>query len=383
MDPAARSQQLTAWALELGFDRAGVAVLRAASTGEAYLAWLARGDQAGMAYLSRRKEARLDPRTLLPGARSAVCVALHYAPLAAGSEGTGRLDEGVARYARGRDYHNFMGRRLRRLAARIRSAYPGAVARAFVDTGPVLERELASAAGLGAVGKNTMLLHPEGGSYFLLGEVLTTLDLEPSQPLADLCGSCTRCLEACPTGALAAPYRLDSRRCISYWTIEHRGPIAEEMRGRLGGWVFGCDACQEACPWNAAPSARDHPEFASGAERRDLDLGGLLALGEAEYRRRFLGSPMQRARREGLQRNAAVALGNRREEGGLAALIEALGTAEPLVRGHAAWALGRLGGAEAHRALEHALASEREGAVRSEIGRALADGPIEREAEPR
>ncbi|MGH9465592.1 MAG: tRNA epoxyqueuosine(34) reductase QueG, partial [Thermoanaerobaculia bacterium] len=336
VDPGERSRQLTAWALEVGFDRAGVAAVGRAATGDAYLAWLARGDQAGLTYLARRVEARLDPRRLLPGARSALCVALQYgSPEESGPPGT--LGRAVARYARGRDYHNFMGRRLRRLAERIRRAFPGAAARAYVDTGPVLERELAAAAGLGAVGKNTMLLHPEGGSYFLLGEVLTTLDLEPDQPVADLCGTCTRCLDACPTGALAAPYRLDSRRCISYWTIEHRGPIDEPMRSQLGGWVFGCDICQEACPWNAGPAAPERPEFAPAAERRDLDLAGLLRLSEAAYRTRFRGSPLQRAGRAGLQRNAAVALANPEVEGA-AVLIEVLQAGEPLTRSHAAWA---------------------------------------------
>ncbi len=372
MDPGERSQQLRAWALELGFDRAGVAALGPAATGDAYLAWLARGDQAGMDYMARRVELRLDPRRLLPGARSAVCVALHYAPLAEELAPAADLWAGVARYARGRDYHNVMGRRLRRLAERIRRAFPGTAARACVDTAPLLERELAAAAGLGAVGKNTLLLHPEGGSYFLLGEVLTTLELEPDEPLADLCGTCTRCLEACPTGALAAPYRLDSRRCISYWTIEHRGAIDEPMRSELGDWVFGCDICQEACPWNSGPAPRDRPEFALAAERRDLDLTGLLGLGEKAYRDRFRGSPMQRARREGLQRNAAVALGNRPRANGTAALIEALREGEPLTRRHAAWALGRLSSAAGRRALEQALASEADGAVRSEIAQALA-----------
>ncbi len=383
VEPNERSRRLTAWALELGFDRAGVAALGPASTGHAYLAWLERGDQAGMAYLEHRVESRLDPRTLLPGARSAICVALHYAPRPAENEPLGDLWPRVARYARGRDYHNFMGRRLRRLAARIRREFPGTAARAYVDTGPVLERELAAAAGLGAVGKNTMLLHPRGGSYFLLGEVLTTLELEPDQPLADLCGSCSRCLEACPTGALAAPYRLDSRRCISYWTIEHRGPIDTEMRDELGGWVFGCDLCQEACPWNAGPPFSERGEFALAEERRDLDLGGLLALTGTDYRGRFRGSPLQRAGREGLQRNAALALGAGPAERATSTLAAALRVAEPLARGHAAWALGGLRSPAARKALREALASEADDAVRSEITGALARWEVGSRADER
>ncbi len=376
-----RAGLLRRWALEAGFDRAGVAPLGPAATGEAFRAWLARGDHAGMEYMARRHDERLDSRRLLPGGRSAVCVALHYAPVADEGEPTG-VWAGVARYARGRDYHNFMARRLRRLAARIREAFPGVATKVCVDTAPILERELAAAAGLGAVGKNTVLLHPEAGSYFLLGEVLTTLDLEPDVPMADLCGSCTRCLDACPTGALAAPYRLDSRRCISYWTIEHRGAIPEPMRSLLGEWLFGCDLCQQACPWNAAPGTRAGGEFATPPERRDLDLAGILALDGESYRRRLRGSPLQRARREGLQRNAAIVMGNRGEAGSAAALAGALHEGEPSLRGHAAWALGRLGTEGARGALRAALGGEADATVRGEIVAALAAAGAAASADP-
>jgi epoxyqueuosine reductase len=237
-----------------------------------------------------------------------------------------------------------MGRGLERLARRVGAAFPGCRSRPYVDTGPLLERELAARAGLGAVGKNTLLLHPEAGSWFLLGELLLTLDLAPDLPLADLCGSCTRCLEACPTGALAEPYRLDSRRCISYWTIEHRGEIPEPVRPLLGDWVFGCDLCQEACPWNAAPAGAAHPDLRLPPERAELDLAGLLALESRDYAERFRGSPMKRAKLEGLQRNAAVAMGNRGGAAYAGPLARAAGEGSPLLRRHAAWALGRAGG---------------------------------------
>ena len=213
-----------------------------------------------------------------------------------------------------------------------------------MDTGPVLERELAARAGLGAVGKNTMLLHPEAGSWFLLGELFLSLELAPDNPLADLCGSCTRCLDACPTGALPEPYRLDSNLCISYWTIEHRGALPPAVRERMGSWVFGCDVCQIVCPWNEAPEAASHSELEIPPERAELDLAGLLLLGRDEYVERFRGSPMKRAKLEGLQRNAAVAMGNRRQPRYVAALAEAAAEGEPVVREHAAWALGRIGG---------------------------------------
>ncbi|HTG36749.1 MAG TPA: tRNA epoxyqueuosine(34) reductase QueG [Thermoanaerobaculia bacterium] len=376
MDPRATADLLKSWALEAGFDRAGVAQLGAVEHGEALVRWLDRGDQAGMGYLGRRLEARLDPSQVFPGARSALCVALQYHPLYLEEgerqpEPPGDLWRRVARYARGQDYHDVMGERLRTLEERVRAAFPGCETRRYVDTGPVLERELAARAGIGAVGKNTMLLHPEGGSWFLLGELFLSLDLAPDQPLADLCGSCTRCLDACPTGALAEPYRLDSNLCISYWTIEHRGPLPPEARRMVGGWVFGCDVCQEVCPWNAAPAAAVHPEMELPPERGELTLARLLRLPREEYVERFRGSPMKRAKLEGLQRNAAVAMGNRRESRYVQSLTEALRDGESLARGHAAWALGRIGGREARAALEAALAAEADEAVRMEIRTAL------------
>jgi epoxyqueuosine reductase len=377
MHPHPTPTLLQSWALEAGFDRAGVARLAPLEHGEALVRWLERGDQAGMEYLERRVEARADPSKVLPGARSVLCVALQYHPLdredgTRQPEPSGDLWRRVARYARGKDYHDVMGQKLRILEERIRNAF-SCETRRYVDTGPVLERELAARAGMGAVGKNTMLLHPEGGSWFLLGELFLSLDLDPGpvQPVTDLCGSCTLCLEACPTGALAEPYRLDSNRCISYWTIEHRGPLPEEARRMVGGWVFGCDVCQEVCPWNREPAGAVHPEMELTAERGELTLARLLRLPREEYVERFRGSPMKRAKLAGLQRNAAVAMGNRRERRFVVPLAEALREGESLARGHAAWALGRIGGEEARAALEAALAVEGDEAVRGEIRAAL------------
>ncbi|HYG65795.1 MAG TPA: tRNA epoxyqueuosine(34) reductase QueG [Thermoanaerobaculia bacterium] len=350
LDPRATAELLKAWALEAGFDRAGVATLEPLEHGPSLLRWLERGDQADMSWMERRVEARLDPGQVHPGARSVLFVALQYHPLSK-EDGTeeaepdGDLWPRVARYARGKDYHEVMGARLKALAARVREAFPGCDTRPYVDTGPVLERELAARAGMGAVGKNTLLLHPEGGSWFLLGELFLTLDLAPDVPLADMCGSCTRCLEACPTGALAEPYRLDSRRCISYWTIEHRGSLPPEAREMVGEWVFGCDLCQEACPWNTLPEGSTHPELELPPERGELDLARLLLLGRDEYVERFRGNPMKRPKLEGLQRNAAVAMGNRGSARYVPALRQALEEGTPLVQEHAAWALERIGGA--------------------------------------
>jgi epoxyqueuosine reductase len=378
MDPRATADLLKTWALEAGFDRAGVAALDPLEHGEALVRWLDRGDQAGMDYLGRRLEARLDPSRIFPGARSVLCVALQYHPLQKEDgerqpEPRGDLWRRVARYARGKDYHDVMGARLAALEERVWEAFPGCETRRYVDTGPVLERELAARAGMGAVGKNTMLLHPQGGSWFLLGELFLGLDLAPDAPLTDLCGSCTLCLEACPTGALPEPYRLDSNRCISFWTIEQRGALPPEVRRMVGGWVFGCDVCQEVCPWNAEPPGAVHPEMELPPERAELDLARLLRLPREEYVERFRGSPMKRAKLEGLQRNAAVAMGNRLESRYAGPLAEALREAEPLVRGHAAWALGRIGGEEAWRILEEALERETDVGVRAEIEAVLKD----------
>jgi epoxyqueuosine reductase len=363
--------RLKAWALEAGFDRAGVAVLERAAHGDDFVRWLDAGHQAGMSYLERRVEHRLQPDRLVPGARSVLCVALRYF-VAEDETLDGDLWPRVARYARGDDYHDLMGRRLEALCTRIEGAFPGTVTRFYVDTGPVLEREWAARAGLGAIGKNTNLLHPTDGSYFLLGEILLGLDLEPDVPLADLCGSCRACLDACPTGALKAPYVLDSRLCISYWTIEHRGAIPAEVRPLLEEWVFGCDVCQEVCPWNAGPQRATDPTLALPESRRGLSLVDLLELGREDYETRFRRSPMKRAKRSGLRRNAAVAMGNRRRRAYVPALGRALAAGEDAeVRRHAAWALGRIGGEAAATALREARSNEADAEVSREIDDAL------------
>ncbi len=376
------AELLQRWAIEAGFDRAGIATLGPSQNRGALRRWLARGEHAGMGWMARRVEVREDPARLLPGARSALCVALQYWPLEGEEEPAGDLWPRVARYARGRDYHDLMGRRLKALAARIRDAFPGCATRPYVDTGPLLERELAARAGLGAVAKNTHLLDRRRGSYFFLGELLLTLELgsAPDAAAADLCGRCTRCLDACPTGALPEPYRLDSNRCISYWTIEHRGDLPTAAREMVGEWVFGCDVCQEVCPWNdrprsGLPEAGAEPRLRLPRSRRELDLAGLLGLGREGFVERFRVSPMKRAKLEGLRRNAAVAMGNRGDPRYVPALAEALAGGPPVVRRHAAWALGRIaavgGEPAARRALEAARGREADATVRREIAAAL------------
>ena len=376
-DPHAIAEQLRSWAVDAGFTRAGVARLEPSAFGTFYRRWLERGHHAGMGWMEHRLEERDDPSRLLPGARSALCVALQYHPLEGEDEAEGDLWPRVARYARGRDYHDIFGRRLKALAARIRGAWPGCETRPYVDTGPIRERELAARAGLGAVGKHTNLLHRRWGSWFLIGEILLTLDLPEETPVADLCGKCTRCLDACPTGALPEAYRLDANRCISYWTIEHRGDLPEAVRPMLGEWVFGCDICQEVCPWNHRPKRGeplpgDEPLLRLPAPRRELDLAGLLHLDRATYVERFQVAAMKRAKQEGLQRNAAVAMGNRRDPTYVPALRTALlCDPSPVVRRHAAWALGRIGDGPARESLTEALASESDAETAAEIEAAL------------
>ncbi len=298
---ATLTQSVKARALELGFDRVAIGPAAPPEHGPAFRRWVAAGYAATMDYLGRREGERLDPARVLPGARSVVCVALNYYQ---GEPASDPSWSPVARYAWGRDYHSVMTPRLRDLAAHLAEA-GGAASKGYVDTGPVLERDLAARAGLGWVGKNTMLLHPELGSWFFIGALLTTAALDFDDPLVDRCGSCRACLDACPTQAFVAPYVLDARRCISYLTIEHRGAIDPALEGELGPWQFGCDICQSVCPWNRkAPPTRE-PSFLPSTPYPGAE--GLLQMSDEELRIRFRGSALSRAKPAGLRRNATIA----------------------------------------------------------------------------
>jgi epoxyqueuosine reductase len=304
---SALTESVKALARDLGFDLVAVGPAGPPRHGAALGAWLEAGYAGGMAYLERRRAERLDPGRVLPGAASVVCVALNY------YQGEPRDPSwvDVARYAWGRDYHDVMVPRLERLASYLAEAC-GAQSRAYVDTGPVLERDLAARAGLGWIGKNTMLLHPELSSWFFIGVLLTTARLDGDPELPDRCGSCRACLDACPTGAFVAPYVLDARRCISYLTIEHRGDIDPALHEDMGGWRFGCDVCQRVCPWNGkAPVARE-AAFQPGAPCPSA--AEMAAMDDEALRRRFAGTALLRARPGGLRRNASVALANARRK---------------------------------------------------------------------
>ncbi len=339
------TRAVIAEALELGFARAGVTSAEPlTSARERFEQFLGNGYAGAMSYLSAGE--RHDPRALLPSARSVIVTAFAHGdpelvPLRRGRDGSSGV---VARYARGEDYHLALKAKLLRLGRRVATLLGRSVlGRACVDTAPLLERELAVRAGLGFQGKSTLLIAPGAGSYLLLSELLLDVPLEPSAPSEGGCGSCRACLDACPTAAFVEPYRLDARRCISYLSIEYEGVIPRELRAAMGARVFGCDVCQETCPYNASPSRARSSALGSRPALEAPDLLGLLELGAAAYRRLVKRTALRRTSRTTLQRNAAIALGNSGNPAAVPALCRAL-TQNPraVVRAHAAWALGRL-----------------------------------------
>ncbi len=334
-------QRLKQQARRLGFELAGIAAATPADTFDAFRAWLDEGCAGEMAYLHRHADAHRRPQSVLPEVRSVVMVGRSYKPAAESTEPQAADSGGrVARYARGADYHDVLRRHLLALLDWVRAERPDCRGRVVVDTAPLLERDFARRAGLGWFGKNTMLLHKTLGSYFFLGALLLDVELQPDEAFATRhCGSCTACLDACPTAAFPGPYRLDARRCISYLTIELRGPIPEELRPGVGDWLFGCDVCQEVCPWNRKAPAGGDLELLGPPGAEALDAVELLGLSEEEFRRRFHGTALTRAKRCGLLRNAAVVLGNRGDARALPALRRALADPEPLVRDAAQWAI--------------------------------------------
>jgi epoxyqueuosine reductase len=353
MPPDDLTDRLKAEASRLGFDQVGIAPAVAPPGYPHYLDWLRRGDAAGMAYMHRQAEARAHPDRLLDGVRSVVVCGFVYGRRETPSTEPRRGK--VARYARGADYHDLLWRRLEALLAWVQQECPGTRGRAVADTAPLLERDFARLAGLGWVGKNTMLIDRRLGSFTLLGALLVDAELRPDEPLrADHCGTCTRCLDACPTDAFAGPYQLDARRCISFWTIEHKGSIPDEAAEMLDGWVFGCDVCQDVCPWNRkAPEGRE-PALAPRPEWTDPDLIAWLGSDPAAFTKSLKGTALARAKRSGLLRTAALILGRRGEVAAVPVLIQRLHDADPVVRQAAAWALGRIGTDEALVALEAA-----------------------------
>ena len=361
-------ETLTHAANELGFVLVGFARLHPLIEREDfYSQWLAEGSNASMTYLARQPERRFDPRRLDARYKSVVSLGYPYAARATPDlDWRAEMRGRIAAYALGPDYHDHVLKRARTIADMITKNRVGAIARAYVDTGPVFEREWATEARLGWFGKNTMLLNRDHGSYFFLAEIFTDVEFELSaEPYREHCGTCRRCVDLCPTGALADGYVMRSDLCISYQTIENRGAIPRELRPKLGNWIFGCDICNDVCPWNDAHGSGD------STDDRLPRLPELLALSEEEFGQRFTVSAVKRAKRRGLLRNVAVALGNTRNPDAVAPLARSIeAETEPLIRSHAAWALGEIGGSAARRALERAL-RDRDTAVRREAAAAL------------
>ena len=366
---------IKALAREMGFDLVGIASAEPfLRDEEAAVQRVRDGLMDGLPwYTEERVRKATHPERLLPGAKSIISLAMSYftgEPKPGQTAPRGK----IARYAWGDDYHDVMKERLREFVDALPEVAGRPVnTRLFVDDGPMNDRAAAERAGVGWFGKNTNILTPSHGSWVLLGQVITDLELRPDPPLAKNCGECVRCIDACPTGAIVAPYVIDNRKCISFLTIELRGAIPRELRPLVADWVFGCDICQDVCPVNRDFKPGSEPAF---QQRHDFGAPALLPLLELDdeaFRERFRNSPVKRAKRVGLQRNVCVALGNIGDRSAVPSLVRSLARAEPLVRSHAAWALGRIGGPSAVAALEAAFAREPEAEVREEIETALAD----------
>jgi epoxyqueuosine reductase len=336
--PAELSRRIKAEAHGLGFELVGVARAEPAVAAHRVAAARAAGRQGSLRWWVDGYDTRAPPRLLMEGCRSIVSVGLVYhQPAARAPQPAGTR---VASYAWGEDYHRILGDKLRELLARGRAIEPSFEGRAFTDSAPVLDRYWAERAGLGWRGKNTLVLNKRHGSYLFLGELLVRAELEPDQPGMDHCGSCTRCIDACPTGAIVEPRVLDARRCISYWTIEHRGELAPDEERALGNWLFGCDVCQDVCPWNRSVGETNEPRLAPREEAWPASLDDLLSLTEDEFARRFGDSAVERARRLGFVRNAAIVAGNT-GLGSVSALAATAADADPVVAAAARRALDR------------------------------------------
>ncbi len=332
--------QVKHWAAEAGFDDCRFAKAGTASHAQEFLNWIEHGKHGEMAWLERNPHRRCDPREVLPGCRTVICLALNYFP------GDSPFPENhpggyrIARYAWNNDYHDLIEKKLRELDQKLQTL--GGTQKFYVDTGPVLERDFASDAGLGWNGKSTMQIHRRLGTWFFLADILTTLDLTPDAPIRDHCGSCTRCMTACPTQAITAPRQLDARRCVSYLTIEHKGPIPHEFRRAIGNRIYGCDDCLQACPWNRFASTSREASFHARESVFSMEMRDFLSLTDESFRALFAKSPIKRIKRPAFLRNVCVALGNTGTASDLPALRQAAQDPHPLVAEHALWAIAEI-----------------------------------------
>ena len=382
----ALSAQIKEAAQRLGFELVGISPMRPAPHEQSFAQWLREGLAGNLDYMQRTESLRRDPRELVPWAVSIISVGMNYYSGYSRPVESSESRGWISRYAWGDDYHNVMKGKLEALLESIGQFRDGNIqGKAFVDSGPVLERDFAGIAGLGWIGKNTHLISPKKGSWFFLGELFVDLPLAYDRPIRDRCGRCDLCLKACPTGAFVGPYVLDARRCISYLTIELKDWMPRSLRPLVGNHIFGCDICQEVCPYNvkALPTAEIAFQPRSGLHAPELIA--FLSLSEAEFRQRFRASPILRAKRRGFLRNVAVALGNLKALDAVPALIRSLDDEESVVRGHVAWALGQIGAQTALDPLHRRLRAENDADVQEELRQAIgilsgdsADLPVSR-----
>ncbi|MBN1569918.1 MAG: tRNA epoxyqueuosine(34) reductase QueG [Acidobacteria bacterium] len=363
------SAQIREEALRLGFSGTGIAPAGRLPEEKRFTGWLEQGFHGDMRYLERQAQKRLDPRHVLANARSLIVLAVNYYT---GERPVERPMQGrISRYSWGFDYHSIMDGRLKSLLEFIQVMEPSAQGICYSDIGPIMEKVWGARTSLGWMGKHTNLISRSLGSWFFIGVILLDLELDYDTGENDFCGTCRRCIDACPTGAIMAPYVLDARRCISYLTIELRGPIPRPLRSLIGSRIFGCDDCQEACPWNRFAIKASEKRFYAGEEDRMPDLAPLVRITPVEFKRRFRHSPIWRATRDGFVRNVVVALGNSGRIEAVSPLQEALQDPSPLVRSHAAWALGRIAIEVTAPVLDAARSKEEDPAVLEEIQVAL------------
>ena len=361
-----KTLRIERFAKELGFDGFGVTREVPAKSVEKYKNWLSLGYEGEMSYMRRNVEKRSDLDLVLSEVKSVVCLRTNYLTADKGMEFIHDKEYGdISLYALNEDYHDVLAQRHQKLEKKIKEEFSGCQTKPYVDTGPILEKSLAKNAGLGWIGKHTNLITENVGSYYFLSEILVDAVMEPSEPSLDKCGTCRSCIDICPTQAIVAPYILDSRRCISYLTIELKGVIPVEFRKAMGNHIYGCDDCQIVCPWNSFAVKTDEESFR--ARDGSFQLIELMRLNDEAFRKRFKKSPVKRTKRRGLLRNVAVALGNSGNLSAVGPLIDALSDHEPLIRAHVVWALGELLGKKALPILNKTLTNEEEDIVKNEI----------------
>jgi epoxyqueuosine reductase len=363
-------ESLNTFAESLGFDGFGVASPQLDLAGERFGKWLDAGYDGEMSYIGRGEKKRKNPDLVLEGVKSILCFSTNYYTVEKDMSYVENRDTAdISVYALNKDYHDTITLRLRQMEKKIQQEFEGCRTRIYVDTGPILEKPLAQQAGLGWIGKHTNLLTQGRGSWYFLSEILTDVDLPKSQPADDHCGTCRSCIDICPTDAIIAPYVLDSKRCISYLTIELKGVIPVEFRKAIGNRIYGCDDCQIVCPWNSYAVRTDEPDF---QQKQDtLKLIDLIQISQEIFSKRFKGSPIKRIKRRGLLRNVAVALGNSGNAQAIPILLKVLDDEEPLIRAHVVWALGELAGPEVLPAIRKKLNNESEKIVLAELERVV------------